>query len=51
MKAALAFGVPALLLALPWYLKNLLWFNNPFYPLYIGGPDWSARGWRCTWAT
>ncbi|MFN2274249.1 MAG: ArnT family glycosyltransferase, partial [Anaerolineales bacterium] len=24
-----------------WYLKNLLWFGNPVYPLYFGGPGWS----------
>jgi hypothetical protein len=39
----LAIGVPAVLVALPWYLKNLVWFGNPVYPLYFGGPEWSAR--------
>jgi len=41
--AGLAIGVPAVLVALPWYLKNLVWFGNPVYPLYFGGPEWSAR--------
>jgi 4-amino-4-deoxy-L-arabinose transferase-like glycosyltransferase len=36
------FGGPAILVASPWYLKNTSWFGNPVYPLYFGGPDWSA---------
>ena len=43
VRSALAIGVPALLVSLPWYLKNLIWFGNPVYPLYLGGPEWSAR--------
>jgi hypothetical protein len=35
-----AFGLPALLVALPWYLKNLIWFGNPVFPFVFGGPDW-----------
>jgi hypothetical protein len=37
---ALWFGIPAVLLASPWYLKNVIWFGNPVFPLYFGGPGW-----------
>ncbi len=37
----LLFGVPALVLILPWYLKNWFWTGNPFYPLMFGGPAWT----------
>ena len=30
--------VPGLLLAGYWYFKNLIWFGNPFYPMYLGHP-------------
>lgn len=30
----------ALLIASPWYLKNLIWTGDPFYPLWLGGPSW-----------
>ena len=30
---ALKFGIPALLVASPWYLKNLIWTGNPIFPL------------------
>jgi len=26
-----------------WYLKNWVWFKNPVYPLYFGGPGWSTE--------
>ena len=42
VRDALALGLPAALVALPWYAKNLLWFGNPVYPLYFGGPGWDA---------
>ncbi|MCJ7511958.1 MAG: glycosyltransferase family 39 protein [Anaerolineales bacterium] len=35
--------LPGVLVAAPWYAKNWLWFGNPVYPLYLGGPEWSAR--------
>ena len=41
LRALLSFAVPAVLLAAPWYLKNLLWFGNPVYPLYFSAPGWS----------
>jgi hypothetical protein len=37
------FGALALLVASPWYLKNLIWAGNPFYPLFFGGPGWPAE--------
>jgi 4-amino-4-deoxy-L-arabinose transferase-like glycosyltransferase len=38
----LAFGLPALVIIAPWYLKNWVWTGNPFYPLIFGGPGWSS---------
>ncbi len=37
---ALWFGIPAVLVASPWYMKNVIWFGNPVFPLYFGGPGW-----------
>jgi len=42
VRRGLIFGVPALGVALPWYLKNAVWFGNPVFPLYFGGPGWDA---------
>ena len=42
MTAVLSFTVPAVLLALPWYLKNAVWFGNPIFPHVLGGGDWSV---------
>ncbi|HEY8599490.1 MAG TPA: phospholipid carrier-dependent glycosyltransferase [Thermomicrobiales bacterium] len=38
---AACFGVAAALVALPWYLKNLLLFGNPIYPTVFGGRGFS----------
>ncbi len=38
-RAALAFGLPALLVALPWYAKNAIQTGDPFFPLLRGGPN------------
>lgn len=38
----LLFGLPALAVAAPWYLKNWLRLGNPFYPLWFGGRGWDA---------
>ena len=38
---AVCFGVAAALVALPWYLKNLLLFGNPIYPTVFGGRGFS----------
>lgn len=35
-------AIPALLVALPWYVKNLLFTGNPIYPFLFGGPFWDA---------
>jgi 4-amino-4-deoxy-L-arabinose transferase-like glycosyltransferase len=35
-KAIFFFALPALLVALPWYLKNLFFTGNPFYPFAAG---------------
>lgn len=43
LRAGLSFGLAAAIVAAPWYLKNLLWFGNPIYPLVFGGPGWDAR--------
>lgn len=43
IKTILVFSVPAVLVASPWYLKNIIWFTNPVYPLYFGGPGWSEQ--------
>jgi 4-amino-4-deoxy-L-arabinose transferase-like glycosyltransferase len=32
--------VPAVLIALPWYARNLIETGNPLYPLGWGGPGW-----------
>jgi len=39
---ALLFGLVALVVASPWYLKNWLWLGNPVYPLWFGGLGWDA---------
>jgi hypothetical protein len=36
------FAVPAILAALPWYLRNWIWVGNPFYPFVFGGKTWDA---------
>ncbi len=38
--SCLALGLPAVIVASPWYLKNWLWFGNPVYPLYFGAAGW-----------
>jgi hypothetical protein len=35
-------AAPAVLLALPWYVKNAVQTGNPLYPFYFGGPDAEA---------
>jgi hypothetical protein len=35
-------SAPTILFAFPWYLKNILWLQNPIYPLVWGGPAWDA---------
>jgi hypothetical protein len=37
---AFVFGGLAMLIALPWYVRNYLWTTNPIYPFVFGGPFW-----------
>ncbi|HSH00959.1 MAG TPA: glycosyltransferase family 39 protein [Anaerolineae bacterium] len=41
MRQAFIFSAPAILIALPWYLKNMAFMGNPFYPFVFGGPFWN----------
>ncbi len=43
-RTALAFAIPALAVALPWYVKNTVLTGNPFYPHLFGGLNASAAG-------
>lgn len=42
-RAALAFTIPALLVGLPWYVKNAIQTGDPVYPLLAGGPNPEAE--------
>ena len=37
-RLVLLFGVPAALIAAPWYLKSWLWFGTPVWPFLSPGP-------------
>ena len=41
-RAGLTFGLTAAIVAAPWYLKNVIWFGNPIFPLVFGGPGWDV---------
>jgi hypothetical protein len=42
----LLFGLLAIVVAWPWYLKNLFSTGNPFYPFFLGGTYWDEfRAW------
>ncbi len=41
-RQVLSFAAPAVLIALPWYVKNTLLTRNPFYPHLFGGLNPSA---------
>lgn len=46
VKPILIAGFLALVLASPWYLKNLVWKENPVFPFFyskLGGKDWDQR--------
>jgi 4-amino-4-deoxy-L-arabinose transferase-like glycosyltransferase len=43
LPVAVRFGSIAGTIAGMWYLKNIIWFGNPVYPLYFGGPGWSPE--------
>jgi hypothetical protein len=40
MRRSLRFGLPAIVIAAPWYIKNAIWYGNPVYPFIFGGPSW-----------
>lgn len=43
---SLALGAPALLLALPWYVKSFVYTGNPVFPMLyerLGGIEWSPE--------
>jgi hypothetical protein len=42
LRLALAFALPAVAVALPWYVKNAVLTGNPFYPHLFGGLNTSA---------
>jgi hypothetical protein len=44
LRPAVAFVLPALAVALPWYLKNTILTGNPFYPHLFGGLNRTAAG-------
>jgi len=35
----LVFGLPAAIIAAPWYVKNLVWFGDPVWPLLAHHPN------------
>jgi hypothetical protein len=37
------FGLTAVLLGSPWYIKNWLWSGNPVYPFFFGGLGWTTE--------
>lgn len=46
IKGLLFFGLLAIVVASPWYLKNLFSTGNPFYPFFFGGTYWDEfRAW------
>lgn len=44
---AAQFSVLALLVASPWYARNWVWMQNPFYPFAFGGLFWNS--YRAAW--
>lgn len=42
LRPAMTLAAPAVLLASPWYLKNLFFTGNPVYPFLFGGRFWDA---------
>jgi hypothetical protein len=43
LRLVAAFGLPALVVAAPWYLKNLILTGDPVYPLLFGWENEEAR--------
>src|SRR5258706_2407740 len=49
LRAMMRFALPALLVALPWYLRNWLVMGNPFYPFVFAGRFWDP--FRTAWTS
>ena len=47
LRAVAAFSVVALVVAAPWYARNMIYMGNPFYPFVFGGRFWDA--FRAAW--
>ncbi len=46
VQTLLLFGALTIVVASPWYLKNLFFTGNPFYPFFFGGTYWDEfRAW------
>ncbi|HMK07593.1 MAG TPA: glycosyltransferase family 39 protein, partial [Anaerolineales bacterium] len=41
-RSSVLLSAAALVVASPWYVKNLVLAGNPVYPFLLGGPGWSA---------
>jgi len=39
VRTLLAFGLPAAIVAAPWYVKNLVWFGDPVWPFLANNPN------------
>jgi len=47
VKALCLFGLLAIVVASPWYIKNFFSTGNPFYPFFFGGTYWDE--FRASW--
>lgn len=47
LRNVVRFSVLALLVACPWYARNWIWMQNPFYPFVFGGMFWDS--FRAAW--
>lgn len=47
LRNVVQFSVLALLVASPWYARNWIWMQNPFYPFVFGGMFWDS--FRAAW--
>ena len=49
ISSAAQFSMIAILVALPWYVRNAVWMGNPFYPFLFNGLYWDP--FRAAWYT
>ena len=42
IRSGCIFGAIAILVACPWYIRNWIWTNNPFFPFVFGGKFWDS---------